>query len=315
MADRWTDELLNDMRGKGDPPADAVIARVFEDREVHEVRTLLRVLVENDEAPPDDLPPEVLAYLRQTGTVQTGEIAAGQELFAEHGPLILMCLGCYALPAAYAAKNGVKVLHDTSYVEKRPTKRLFETAQMIIDVMTPGGLGPDGRGVRACQKVRLMHATVRRMILCDTDHPWDTEKYGVPINQEDLAGTLMTFYWIILDGLHKLGVRPPAETEQAYLESWRAVGTLMGVDAALIPDTVAESEELTTLIQDRQIGPSEEGRLMTAALLEMMERNVPDAFDGFPAALMRHFLPADVATQLGDPSRVSWKKKNGVTSC
>src|SRR5690606_21151437 len=137
-------------------------------------------------------------------------IAPGQELFAEHGPLILMCLGHYSLPAAYAAAKGVEVLHRTAYLEKRPAKRLFETTQMVIDVMSPGGLAAAGRGVRTAQKVRLMHAMVRHLIQHDPEQPWDAS-LGVPINQEDLAGTLMTFSWLTLDGLAKLGVHPPLE--------------------------------------------------------------------------------------------------------
>jgi len=43
------------------------------------------------------------------------------------------------------------------------------------------------------------------------------------------------------------------------------------------------------------------GRLMTGAMLEMLESNAPPLFKGFPAAMMRHFLSAETADQLGVP--------------
>ncbi len=303
-AERISDALLDQMRQQGDPPADRVIEALFADREVAEARHLLRTLVMNDAPPPDGLPPEVLEYLRTTERLDAaaGEpIEAGQQLFAEHGPLILMCLAHYSLPAAYAAAKGVQVLHRTAYLEKRPAKRLFETTQMVIDVMTPGGLAAGGRGVRAAQKVRLMHAMVRHLIQNDPAHAWDPS-LGVPINQEDLAGTLMTFSWITLDGLAKLSIHPSARAQGEYLAAWRAVGRLMGVDELLLPATVAEAERLTRRIQERQIAPSQAGKLMTQALLEMVQDSSDTrCLKELSAALMRHFLPEPVADFLGVP--------------
>jgi hypothetical protein len=155
--------------------------------------------------------------------------------------------------------------------------------------------------VRTAQKVRLMHAMVRHMLLNDEREPWRKE-LGVPINQEDLAGTLMAFVWGTLDGLQKLGVTPPAAAQEQYLAAWRYVGRLMGLEEALIPTSMADAEYLKQRIQDRQIGPSEEGRMLTKALLDMMERNSELApLKNMPAVLMRHFLPEDVSNFLGIP--------------
>jgi hypothetical protein len=146
-----------------------------------------------------------------------------------------------------------------------------------------------------------MHAAVRYMLQNDREQPWPAE-LGVPINQEDLAGTLMAFVWGTLDGLEKLGVHPPAPAREEYLAAWRFVGRLMGLDPALIPGTVADAERLKQRIEDRQIAPSEEGRLLTRVLLDMMERNSEGApLKAMPAILMRHFLPEHVADFLGVP--------------
>ena len=52
-----------------------------------------------------------------------------------------------------------------------------------------------------------MHAAIRRLILARSEPAWDASSLGVPINQEDLAGTLLTFAWLPLDALARIGVR------------------------------------------------------------------------------------------------------------
>jgi uncharacterized protein (DUF2236 family) len=213
----------------------------------------------------------------------------------------MMLLCCYSLPSSYAAKKGVQVLHRTAYLAKRPNRRLFETAQFIVDVMSPGGLGPGGRGIRTAQKVRMMHAAIRHLIRTDTGAPWSIEQLGMPINQEDLLGTLMTFTWLILDGLDRLGVQLTPQEQQAYLETWLVVGTLMGVEPQLLPRTVDDARQVCALIERRQVAESPEGREMMAALLGMMQTNLPHHFQTLPGSLIREFLPPNVATFLGVP--------------
>jgi hypothetical protein len=299
-----TDTTLDAARRRGDALADAVVAEVFAAGDTEAVARLLGSLMRDDQSP-GALPPAVLDYLARTGeTVARGResAAAGERVFAEHGPEILMLLCCYSLPSSYAAKKGVQVLHRTAYLAKRPNRRLFETAQMIVDVMSPGGLGPKGRGLRTAQKVRLMHAAIRHLILTDTTAQWDTDTLGLPINQEDLLGTLMTFSWIILDGLARLGQRLTPAEEQAYLEAWLVVGALMGIEPQLLPRTVADARAVTEVIERRQVAESPEGREMMTALLGMMQDNVPAAFATMPACLIREFVPAAVAEFLGVPS-------------
>ena len=246
-------------------------------------------------------------YLAQTSSIAAHHpetVARGQRVFAEHGPEILMLLCCYSLPSSYAARKGVQVLHQTAYLAKRPNRRLFETAQMIVDVMSPGGLDAGGRGVRTAQKVRLMHAAIRHLIQTNPDAVWDRQELGMPINQEDLLGTLMTFTWLILDGLLKQNIAVAAADQAAYLDTWLTVGELMGIEPALLPRTVADAEALTAIIERRQVAPSPEGKEMMAALLGMMHDNVPPAFRTVPSSMIREFLPADVATFLGVPNHV-----------
>ncbi|HYE88290.1 MAG TPA: oxygenase MpaB family protein [Vicinamibacterales bacterium] len=298
-----TDAILDAARTRGDALADATVAALYNAGATAAVANLLASLMRDDQRP-EGLPAVVEDYLARTSETiarTAASAAAGERLFAAHGPEIMMLLCCYSLPSSYAAKKGVQVLHRTAYLAKRPNRRLFETAQFIVDVLSPGGLGPGGNGLRTAQKVRLMHAAIRHLILTDTANPWDTAYLGVPINQEDLLGTLMTFTWLILDGLSNLGVQLTPEEQQAYLDTWLVVGALMGIELPLLPGTVDEARATTALIERRQVAESPQGREMMAALLGMMQDNLPKPFSSMPGCMIREFLPDNVATFLGIP--------------
>jgi len=301
---RWTDAFLDELRHRGDGPADEAMAKLFADHQVERAQEILDHLVHNDDRPAGSLPAQLAKYLAQvesTPIPHLTEVERGERIFAQYGPEILLVLACYTLPAGYATEVGVKVLYRSGYLADRPNRRLYETLQMVMDVMSPGGLGPEGDGVRTAEKVRLIHAAIRHLILADRQDPWDLA-WGLPINQEDMAGNLMALTVTIMDGLEKLGLDVEPEDQEAYLQAWCAVGRLLGIVPELIPDNMSEARELTDIIQRRQVAPCQEGRLMTRALLDMLEDNIPgERFDGFGASLMRHFLPQDVADGLEIP--------------
>jgi hypothetical protein len=301
---RWTDTLLDEMRQIGDPIADDAVRALFKKHDHAAVQGLMNTLLENDAIVPEHLPDELRSFFQAMECevrTEMNRIADGECFFALHGPEVLLLLGLRSLPAAYAARKGVRVLYETGYLRQQPNRRLFETMQMVIDVMSPGGFAPEGRGLRTVQKVRLMHAAVRHLLLHNPKRPWPSE-YGVPINQEDLAGTLMTFSWVILEGMSLIGMEVDSEQQEAYLDAWRHVGCVLGVQRKLIPDNVAEAHQLTDIIHHRQLAPSDEGRLMTQALLTMYERNTPTLLRGLPGAMMRRLLPAPVPDWLGIPN-------------
>ena len=244
------------------------------------------------------LPDEAIEFLARSREMRPDEeVTAGQEVFQELGPEILLILGCYSLPAAYAATRGARVLSQTGFLTEDTDRRLAETSQMVLDVMSAGGLTPTD-AVRAAEKVRLMHAAIRHLILGRTDQPWDQPENGLPINQEDFAATLMTFSYLVVDGLRKLGFSVTAGEAADYLEAWKLVGRLMGVLPELIPANFAEAKALTERIEQRQIAPGEVGRSLLTALLRVLDAKTTP---GVPAALMRRMLPRPVADGLGVP--------------
>ena len=303
MPSPWTDAYLDSMRLHGDEAADCAVQTLFSGQDIHALQRLMDLLVRNDDVPHADLPPVIRDYFASVDDVampDSAVIRAGQELFAAYGPEIAMVLACCSLPVVYSARRAAQVLFRTGYLADRALRRVAQTSQMLIDVMTPGGLDAKGRGRRTAQKVRLMHAAIRYRLLHDPRHPWPDE-YGVPINQEDLAGTLGTLTVIILRGLNTLQIRLAPDQAQSYLEAWNAVGRLLGIADDLIPATVADANALCERIFERQVDPSPEGRVLTDALREMLKARMAPPFKGLVDALMRHLLPPDIADGFGIP--------------
>ena len=300
----WDDAFLDQMRQHGDPMADDAVREVHASGRPGAAMALLQTLVRNDAPPPEALPPELKTYLAETAAIPAPllpHLKQGEDVFAEHGPEIFMLLGCYSLPAAYGARKGVQVLARTGQLSHQTQHRLFLTSQMVLDVMTPGGMNDGGRGIRTAQKVRLLHATVRQVLLNDDKQPWDPS-LGVPINQEDLAGTLMTFSYHVMHGLEMLGIPIEPEEQEAYCETWRGIAKVMGLVDEMVPHSMAEAQVLTETIERRQIAASPQGRDLTQALLAMMSGELPRGLRGIPAALMRRLLPPNVSDFLGVPN-------------
>jgi len=231
-------------------------------------------------------------------------VALVKDLFDANGAIIFLVLACYSLPSAYAAANGARVLGRTRYLLDAPLRRLCETAQFVIDVMSD----PLGRGRESARRVRMIHAMIRHLIRVDRREKWQTSQWGVPLNQEDQAGTLMSFSWVVLDGLERLGVEQATDpaTRNACIEVWSWIGGELGI-RHLLPKDFADAEQLTRAIWDRQIVPrmpNPVGRELTQKLLEAMESALPlPGFDPFVSCMMRALLPPEVADSLGVPLR------------
>ena len=297
----WTDEFLDEMREVGDPPADAVVAAIFEDGEVGAVNRLMKTLVRNDGVPPEKLPAVVRDYLESTDDLPSWadpeRIARGGRFFEVHGPICVMALSCASLPQCYASRRGVQVLSMTERLESTPVRRIGETAQLVLHAMARGGLDRRGKGIRDAQKVRLMHAAIRRLV--STSDAFDPE-WGVPVNQEDLAGTSLSFSIVVLDSIAKLGTTISDEDADAYLHCWNCVGHVLGIDRRLICDSIAEGEALRDRIIERNWDPCPEGRDMTKALIDALEHMTPGTiFDGFPAYIVRFLGGDELADILG----------------
>ena len=308
----YDDELLDGLRASGDPSVDAVVAEVAARGEVRAVSGALRQLIDNDQPVPADLPPSMGRWLEETGElpawVDLDRLERGCRLVVEHGPQVCLALSTASLVYCYAAYPGVKVLAFSHRMDQDAYRRVGETAQFLLAVTAPGSLGEGGRGIRKIQKVRLLHASIRHLVAGSPR--WDSAADGVPINQEDLAGTLLTFSWLVVESLGKLGLRVSREEAEDFYYRWRVVGEMLGVDPAGIPPDLDTAAELAAAIARRNHRRSDEGLLMTRALFEMHANSLPPGFEGAAPAITRHLLGDEICDYVG-LTRSRWDRLLG----
>jgi hypothetical protein len=324
----WTNNFFDEVRQQGDPLADNTVLYLFQKGGIQAVNDAWDVLLQNDQIPPKGLPAPIYEYLNASGILPAWAdadlIVKGEEFFMENGVFCLASLLCASLPECYVMAKGAHVLGSTQNLDGRHTvRRLFETAQMLVAVMAPHGLAPEGGGIRAIQKVRLMHAAIRHLLLESPppnsgppkhlhdvllQMPWDVKEQGYPINQEDMAYTLLTFSFVILRALKKMGIAISEHEAAAYMHVWKVAGYFMGVDDRMLVDTVAEGEELFNKIKARQAGASKDGKKLTRSLDAAVSQIFSDSSHGLvskwmlkpvPHVIMRQFLDAPTVAMLG----------------
>jgi hypothetical protein len=181
-----------------------------------------------------------------------------------------------------------------------------------------------GGGFIAARKVRLLHASMRVMLqnpgllrpaaapaqpssfMEDAAHrttAWDEGNLGKPVNQEDLAFTLLTFSYLIPKGMDIWGRKVPKEQKEAFLHLWRVVGHVMGIQDELMTDQWDEAAALyeQILTNPELSGESAPGRILTVAVMDFLRAYLPNRFGlskVAPAALIVDQLGPHLAQML-----------------
>jgi hypothetical protein len=307
LQNNLTDQRLNELRQLGDQQADYVIKSIIKTHGADAAKTFFNQLIRNIEMPLDLHTEALDDFLKETASIDkwvtNSTLNESYKLFADHGPKMLIILYFKSLPLLYTNQKGSRVLVNTGRLAHKAetmevfSRRIAETGQFLLDVLSKDGLEPGGDGIRAIQKIRLIHASVRHFV---SGAHWDKEENGVPINQEDLALTLLTFSIVILDGLEQLQMTIPQQQEEAFLQRWFGIGKLLGIKPELIPSNREEAAWLLNEILARQARESNEGKTLTKALIHFSEETIPGTFlDITPKALIQFFVGADYAKMLG----------------
>ncbi len=344
---RWVpdpdlDIKLNRGRLQGDPLADGLVDKLFASgtQSVREVNALFEKLVRHEDVAQADLrnelgrevADELQAYLDQIALpswADDDKIRHANQVYSAHGIMAFAVLGCASLPLGYACPDAARVLGFTQQLTAHANRRLVETVQFVIDVMSRDGLQPGQRGVIAIQRVRLMHAAIRHLLLStaqvepiDGGRPglgdalnkkahlggqWDTAAHGCPIHQVVLGATILCFSYVSLRAMRRLDAGLSADDECAYLHSWNAVGQMMGVHGDFLlprPESYDAAEHLFDHVwrRFRAHHRNKDGAALMAGLLSFMEgllTHLPRPVQHLPRVLVRDLVGRDVADVLG----------------
>jgi len=274
-----------------------------------------------------------------------------ESLFMDQGALSVTILFCASLPECYVVPDLAAVLQATGQLVDRADHRIRTTGAMIFPVMMVGGLtAGDGGGIAQVLKVRLIHAMVRNLILRGSPeaaafklqaandssedqipplaaiqphdkmfralhvHGWNLRACALPNNQEELAYTLLTFSYVYLRSMRRLGIALTPSQEEDYLHLWNVAGHVLGIRRELMADKMEEAATLFTRMQARgradvgnRTGEKDQRPALGQALMGAMQAVFPaGVLKAFPVLLTRRFLEPESVRDLGLDGRVSW---------
>jgi hypothetical protein len=176
-----------------------------------------------------------------------------------------------------------------------------------VNVSTCHGFQNAGRAVITAQKLRLLHAGVRH--LTRKYRPDFDERFGVPVNLEDMLGTVLGFSLLVIRGWRTLGVGLTPDQEEDFLYLWLTFARLMGIhppgepqSTAYVPANVPDAEAFYDRYEERHYvdgNVNPDGVSLAASNLDMLRRLIPFPFRllGFGALppLIMHRLMGDEA--------------------
>jgi hypothetical protein len=304
----YTDATLDALRLEGDPLADEVIATLAAAGQIDAVNSALRHLRHNGAAIPTGLPPVLSAYLHGTAApppdVDYNRLRRVREFFKDDGLQISALLAIGSLISGYAVPHGAKLLSMTHRLDQ-PRRRIAESGQFAVYMMSDEAFAAQGQFIPAVQKVRLIHARVRHLVRESGRWP---AAYGVPICQEDLLGALLVFSIQLLEAMERLGVTPTSQEAEDYYYTWCVAGQMLGIRADIIPPTIAEAQALNAIIRRRHHGPSDEGRDLTRNFMALYQGIGPGkAGAGMMPAMVR-LVVADETADMMEIPRSGWDR-------
>jgi hypothetical protein len=302
----WPETRLKALRGQGDPEVDELLGDLREKDAgwiLHLYDEFVRAQLDLN---PERWPPGLVGWWARPAPLP--EWASGEKIERAVAitkrwlPEVVTSYVVASLPFAYAGAKGALVLSRISLLgaEQPLLRRVLETLLFVLRVNEAGALEVGGPGYTLARKTRVFHALVRVMLesfaidqrkpTC-IGAPWNCAVNGVPVNQEDLLGTLWTFAITPLEVIERAGARLSDADKDAVVHRWCVVGHLLGVGAGVSPPvfplTYPEAAESWARIQAHQFRRSEEGIELTKVLIARCRGLIPvPVLRDLPAAAM-----------------------------
>ena len=233
-AQRW--QKLGEHLNVGDEPMDRLV-EWMSSTGMEQARPLFDRALTSGIASVPDAPEPLRAFFTEVETtpawVDWDLLRVGQRAMRRGGADGMYIARDVSLLGGYQFSGFNKTLIRTGALEKGSNKRFAETMQWAMDTFVEGGLAPQGVGYRSTIRVRLIHAFVRRHVAAMPD--WRGDEWGLPVNQTDMAATLVGALIAPSAGGLAMGLVLSPREYEAIAHLTRYVGWLIGVDDEWLP--------------------------------------------------------------------------------
>ncbi len=244
-------------------------------------------------------------------------VRIGAAAYRRYPLLQIWLLRNVALMAGYSIPAlSVPLLHTGALV-KQALPRLYRTYEFIQAVSRDDALEIGGIAWQHCVQVRQIHAYVRNSLSNNGSNDkqqstaeqsgWDTDYWGLPLNQSDMIATQLQFSLLIMLGYRGFGASLSADEQAGIDMLWRQISVWLGVDLALIPaDTSQALAWLYAYVSTQRLDYST-GRPLAQALHDLPTQLMGEGSrmarwtESVNASITRLWVGDDVADGLGLP--------------
>lgn len=212
--------------------------------------------------------------------VDWDQLSRGQDVFYRYGMATMAGLAYQSLLGGFGAGKVVETLVRTGgFSPAIARRRLYETGQWNLEVTKNiESIKPGGEGWTSTVQVRLLHAAIRSRITKLTESRasyYNTETWGIPINDVDQAGTISSFcsapIWL---SLPRQGIYLRQDEIVDYVALWRYLAYLIGAPTEFF-ETPEKARKFQEAVLVYEINPTETSRLLAQNLVKGLERQPP----------------------------------------
>jgi hypothetical protein len=193
-----------------------------------------------------DAPEPLRAFFDRVETpppwVDWDRIRLGERAFQRSGLDGVYLARCVPFLGGFAVSGINRTLLLTKTGKNGETgsgQRFAETMQWALAVISDGGMRPGGPGYQSTVHVRLIHAFVRRHVGRSTE--WRQPEWGVPVNQTDMAATMLGALFAPVVAGMAMGIINTPEELAGIVHLTRYTGWLMGIEERYLPTGVRDA--------------------------------------------------------------------------
>lgn len=300
-----------DPRWVWDAEADPLVAAILDRGDVARVNELLRTWTRNDQPLPAGLPDDLRAFMERARQLPSwadpAKLAQAADFVQARGTYLILLyalgsgmLSC-AIPrearAVYYSKGGANM-----------KDRAAKTTKFGVDVHDLNAYQPDGDGIVAAVKTRLVHAGVRHLL--PQSPQWSQSGSGqIPISQNDILVTWHSLATLIMRKLTEWKVPISAAESAGYLHLWQVTAHMLGVHDEYIPASWDAAYAQSHQVLDPATGPTTEGAKLADLLLTIASEAVgPLSVAARPLldAVTRYTLGSKVSDWINVPADLFW---------
>ena len=230
---------------------------------------------------------------------------SGYRLFHRNTSLVLAGMVAGVLIEGFTT-NIAKSFFLTGRLRDQGIRRLKQNNRHMLEIFMPGGMDRYNDGWALSVRIRLVHATIRRLL--NRSEEWNVEELGTPISAAHVGFAISSFSARLLQHMKTLGASFDKEERKSFMAVWRYSGYLMGIPETILFEDEEDALEICRIAKLCEPPISLESLVMATALINsaplfagLTERHARRKLASYIFRISRALIGDELADQLNYP--------------